>query len=153
SDLAIYRAQFGLPPCTTANGCFKKVNQSGQASPLPSPDPGWAGEIALDIDMVSAACPGCKILLVEANTASTDLGVAVNTAAALGANAISNSYGGDEDSSDPTLNSSYFNPPGVLITASTGDWGYGVSHPATEAHVLAVGGTSLTQSNSPRGWA
>src|SRR6267142_5666923 len=97
SDLAVYRSQFGLPPCTTANGCFKKVNQSGATSPLPTPDVGWAQEISLDLDMVSAACPQCKILLVEANSTSiTDLGAAVNTAAAMGAVAISNSYGGPE---------------------------------------------------------
>src|SRR6266516_230380 len=69
SDLAVYRAQFGLPLCTTANGCFRKVNQNGAASPLPRPDAGWAGEISLDLDMVSAVCPKCKILLVEANSA------------------------------------------------------------------------------------
>src|SRR3954463_5281735 len=69
SDLATYRAQFGLPPCTNANGCFKKVNQNGAASPLPATDAGWAGEISLDLDMVSAICASCHILLVEANSA------------------------------------------------------------------------------------
>jgi hypothetical protein len=78
ADLAVYRAQFKLPPCTTANGCFKKVNQAGATAPLPKKDTGWSGEIALDLDMVSAVCPACKILLVEANSASmTDLGAAV----------------------------------------------------------------------------
>src|ERR1700676_5180126 len=27
SDLAVYRSAFGLPPCTTNNGCFRKVDQ------------------------------------------------------------------------------------------------------------------------------
>ena len=86
SDLALYRSTFGLPPCTTANGCFKKVNQNGATSQLPAANSGWAQEISLDLDMVSAACPQCKILLVETNSASiTDLGTGVNTAAALGA--------------------------------------------------------------------
>src|SRR6266496_1399909 len=64
SDLATYRAKYGLPACTTASGCFRKVNQSGRPHPLPPPDPGWAEEVALDLDMVSAACPNCSILLV-----------------------------------------------------------------------------------------
>ena len=89
SDLAAYRSAYGLPPCTTANGCFKKVNQNGQAGSYPQPDSGWAGEIALDLDMVSAVCPDCKILLVEATTAdNANLGASVNTAAQLGAVAI-----------------------------------------------------------------
>jgi hypothetical protein len=154
SDLAVYRSQFGLPACTTANGCFKKVNQNGAASPLPTADSGWAGEISLDLDMVSAACPACKIILVEANSASTaDLGAAVNAAAAMGANAISNSYGGSESSGDTSTDTQYYNHPGIIITASTGDDGYGTEYPAAGAHVLAVGGTSLAKSTSPRGWA
>ena len=68
SDLATYRSQYGLPACTTANGCFKQVNQSG-GSELPATDAGWAEEISLDLDMVSATCPDCQILLVEANRA------------------------------------------------------------------------------------
>ncbi len=154
SDLAVYRSQFGLPPCTTANGCFKKVNQNGTASPLPTADTGWAGEIALDVDMVSAACPSCKILLVEAKSASmADLGAAVNTAAALGATAISNSYGGSEDASVNTTDAQFFNHPGIAITVSSGDNGYGVEYPASSAHVIAVGGTSLVKSaGGTRGW-
>jgi subtilase family serine protease len=154
SDLATYRAQFGLPPCTTANGCFKKVNQNGQASPLPASNVGWAEEISLDLDMVSAICPGCKILLVEATSATiANLGAAVNRAATMGANAISNSYGGGESTSDPTFDSEFYNHPGILITASSGDGGFGVEYPAAGQFVLGVGGTSLTKSTSTRGWA
>jgi len=154
SDLAVYRAAYGLPPCTTANGCFRKVNESGQQGSYPKADSGWAGEISLDLDMVSAACPGCKILLVEASAATTaDLGTAVNTAASLGATAISNSYGGSEASADTTYSSEYYNHPGVLITASAGDSGYGAQFPASSQYVLSVGGTSLVTSSSSRGWA
>ncbi len=97
SDLGVYRSQFGLPACTTANGCFKKVNQNGVQGSYPSQNTGWAQESALDLDMASAMCPNCKIILVEANTASFgDLATAVNTAASLGAHVISNSYGGGE---------------------------------------------------------
>jgi subtilase family serine protease len=153
SDLAVYRAQFGLGACTTANGCFKKVGQTGSATSLPKADSGWAGEISLDLDMVSAACPSCKILLVEAKSASmADLGAAVNTAVALGASVISNSYGGSEDSSIPSTES-YFNHPGVAITVSSGDNGYGVEYPASSAYVIAVGGTSLVKNTgNARGW-
>ncbi len=69
SDLGVYRSHYGLPACTTANGCFKKVNQKGETKSYPPAEPGWAVEISLDIDMVSAACPNCHILLVEAKSA------------------------------------------------------------------------------------
>ena len=96
ADLGVYRAQFGLPPCTTQNGCFRKVNQNGGTKP-PRANQGWALEIALDVQMASAICPSCKLLLVEASTNSlANLGAAVNRAATLGANAISNSYGAGE---------------------------------------------------------
>jgi subtilase family serine protease len=154
SDLATYRSQYGLPECSTANGCFSKVNENGQASPLPAGDTGWAGEISLDVDMVSATCPSCNILLVEANTASiADLGQSVNTAVSLGAKYVSNSYGGSEDGSETSSDSQYYSHPGVAITASTGDSGYGASYPATGAGVTAVGGTSLSADGSSRGWS
>src|SRR4051812_17123260 len=153
SDLATYRSQFGLPACTTANGCFRKVNQNGAASPLPASDVGWGQEISLDLDMASAICPNCKILLVEASTASiADLGAAVNRAALLGANVISNSYGGGESASDPSTTSSFYNHPGILITASSGDSGFGVEYPAAATTVMAVGGTPLVRSTAARGW-
>ena len=153
SDLATYRSQYGLPACTTANGCFRKVNQSGAASPLPTADSGWAGEISLDVDMVSAICPNCHILLVEATSASdANLGTAVNTAVSLGAKYVSNSYGGDESSSDTSYDTSYYKHAGVAITASTGDDGYGAEYPATSQYVTAVGGTSLSTASNTRGW-
>ncbi len=155
SDLATYRSQYGLPACTTANGCFRKVNQNGATSPLPSGNTGWAGEISLDVDMVSAICPNCHIILVEASSAYlTDLGTAVNTAVSLGAKFVSNSYGAPESGSENSYDSSYFHHPGVAITASTGDSDYdGGSYPATSAYVTAVGGTSLTTAANSRGWS
>jgi subtilase family serine protease len=148
-DLGVYRAQYGLPACTTANGCFKKVSQTGSTTSLPTRNGGWAQEISLDLDMVSAACPDCKILLVEARTASfANLATAVNYAAAHGAVAISNSYGG----SDSTGYASAYNHSGIAITASTGDSGYGVQSPASLPGVVAVGGTSLNRDTSARGF-
>ena len=150
ADLAVYRSQFGLPPC--AAGCFSKVNQTGAASPLPAANTGWAGEIALDLDMVSAVCPLCNVLLVEANSSSlADLGTAVDTAVRLGARFVSNSYGGPEFAGVGSYDVHY-DHPGVAITASTGDNGYGVSFPATSPHVTAVGGTTLSRSSGGRGW-
>jgi hypothetical protein len=155
SDLGTYRSQYGLPACTTANGCFKKVNQNGATSPLPTADTGWAGEISLDLDMVSAVCPNCHILLVEANSATTaNLGTAVNRAVTMGAKFVSNSYGGAETGSENSYDSSYFNHPGVAITASSGDSDYdGGSYPATSKYVTAVGGTSLVTASNSRGWS
>jgi len=152
SDLVAYRSQFGLPPCTTANGCFRKINQNGGTTP-PSANSGWGQEIALDIDMVSAICPQCKILLVEASSASiANLGTAVNQAVGQGAVAVSNSYGGSESSFESSWDTSYYRHPGVAITASSGDDGYGASYPAASPYVTSVGGTSLSRASNGRGW-
>jgi subtilase family serine protease len=153
SDLATYRKAYGLPACTTANGCFRQVNQSGATRPLPAGDYGWAEEESLDLDAVSAACPTCHILLVEANSASlADLAAAENTAAKVaGVVGISNSYGGSEASSQLSTDSAY-NHPGLAITVSSGDSGYGVQYPAASQYVTAVGGTTLTTAGNSRGW-
>jgi subtilase family serine protease len=152
ADLNTYRSTYGLPACTTANGCFKKVNQNGVQGSYPSNNQGWALEVSLDLDMVSAACPKCHILLVEASSNSNaTLYAAVDTAARLGANEISNSYGGDESSADPASNVHY-NHPGVAITVSSGDSGYGVEYPAASPYVTAVGGTTLNRASNARGW-
>jgi hypothetical protein len=154
SDLAAYRTQYGLPACTVANGCFTKVSQTGSTTSLPAPDTGWAGEISLDLDMVSAVCPLCHILLVEATTPTTaNLGTAVNRAVTMGAKFVSNSYGGPENGSENSYDASYYHHPGVAITASSGDSDYdGGSYPATGGYVTAVGGTSLTTASNARGW-
>ncbi len=124
ADLAVYRQTYGLPPCTTANGCFAKVNQQGATTPLPDPDPGWATEISLDVDAVSAACPSCHILLVEADTADTgSLGASVDTAVRLGAAVVSNSYGtGEYPQMD--ADQAHWQHPGTSIVASSGDDGF-----------------------------
>ncbi|WP_019058298.1 putative Ig domain-containing protein [Streptomyces prunicolor] len=153
SDLATYRSNFGLSACTVASGCFKQVSQTGSTTSLPTNDTGWAGEEALDIDMVSAVCPNCNIILVEASSATdSDLGTAENEAVALGAKFVSNSWGGSESSSQTSEDTSYFKHPGVAITVSSGDEGYGAEYPATSQYVTAVGGTALSTSSSTRGW-
>jgi subtilase family serine protease len=165
SDLATYRAYYGLPPCTTANGCFRKVNQDGEQGNYPLANPDWDPEIALDTEMVSAICPLCHILLVEANSADettvmsnpvqhSDLGASVDTAVNLGATEVSNSYGSAGPEPDQTFWDHYYDHPGVAITASSGDEDYGTIWPAASPYVTAVGGTELVADPATaRGWS
>src|SRR6185312_8141376 len=154
ADLQVYRSTFGLPACSSSNGCFSKVNEQGQSGHYPRPDQHWSFEISLDLDMVSAICPNCHILLVEATSQlDADLGTSVNTAAELGANAISNSYILIEYSGEASLQSEYYTHPGIMITASSGDAGYpNIGPPAVFSTVTAVGGTSLYRAKNARGW-
>jgi hypothetical protein len=152
SDLATYRSQYGLPACTTGNGCFRKINQTGGTA-YPAGEPGWGVEISLDVDMVSAACPACHILLVEAtDNHFANLDAAENQAVAQGATEVSNSWGSlqfpEETSLDPN-----FNHPGIPTTFSAGDHGYEVEYPAAAPTVIAVGGTTLVRASNARGWA
>jgi plastocyanin len=158
ANLNAFDSRYGLPRETATS--FRKVNQNGSVSPLPAADRGWASEIALDIEAVRAVCHRCRILLVEAAAATAgNLAAAVNTAARLGANEISNSYGGPESATaSPSLQAAY-NHPGVVITAATGDDGWydwdlanegpnGASAnapnaPAAYPTVVAVTGTAL----------
>ncbi len=148
SDLAKFRSTFGLPACTTSGGssaCLRIVGQAGGTPPAGNDGGnGWDVEQALDVDAVSAACPDCRILVVEGNAATfADLEQAENTAAATsGVVAISNSYGGGNSG-----NNAAYNHKGIAITASTGDNGFnGGQYPASDTHVVAVGGTSVTRS-------
>ncbi len=160
NDLATFDAHYELPGCTRANGCLKKVNQSGSTSPLPPKDEsGWSVEISLDVETVHAVCPNCRILLVEADdNGDANLATAVNEAVALGATEISNGYGGPEDLPEPGLfERDAYDHPGVPIVAAAGDTGYyGWTYvndlergpempeaPASLPSVVAVGGTSL----------
>jgi hypothetical protein len=152
SDLATFRSTSGLAACTTANGCFRKVNENGAAAPLPANDKGWEEEISLDLDAVSALCPNCHILLVEAgSTMSTDMTSAMQTAAQLGARQISDSW---SVSSSVPIGGTY-TLPGVDVVAATGDHGYpgaGVDdYPAAFAGVTAAGGTSLSAATNGQG--
>jgi hypothetical protein len=160
ADLGVYDQQFGLPACTSANGCFRKLNEEGATNPLPPEEGEWAGEISVDVQMAHAICQGCHVLLVEADSEEfTDLGAAVNAAVNAGATEISNSYVGPED---PTIASfyeelarRYYEHPDLVVTASSGDCGYlnqacpqepaTANFPADSPGVVAVGGTSLTE--------
>ncbi|HEX6837647.1 MAG TPA: S53 family peptidase [Polyangia bacterium] len=163
SDLATYRQMYGLPACTVASGCLTIVNQDGKSSPMPPDAPAnddWTGETALDLDMASAACPLCKILLVLTNSDMDDgLMIAQETAAKLGAAVISNSWGGPEDGMELTKYEAYFKTStGAAIFVASGDSGYddggqGPDYPSTSQYAIGVGGTTLTKSTTTtRGW-
>ena len=155
SDLAKYREEYKLPACTKKAGCFKKVNQKGAEGSYPTPNAVWAEEASLDLDMVSAACPKCHIVLVEAeNNGINNLYPAVATAAQakLGAAVISDSWAGEEYSGE-TSEDHYFEHPGIPVLFGSGDSGYRVEYPAASAAVVAVGGTSLKKSAGARGWS
>jgi subtilase family serine protease len=139
-DLAVYSSTFGLPPCTSENGCFKKVDQTGGTN-YPSADQGWGLEIALDVQAAHAICPHCNILLVEANSAYiSDLAVAEEYAHE-NANVVSNSWGTSEFNGETSYDDSFDST--VPTTVSSGDNGYGVEWPAASPNVTAVGGTTL----------
>lgn len=143
NDLNVYSNYFGIPQCTKANGCLQVVNQTGGSSLPTTVNSGWALETSMDVEVAHAICQTCKILLVEATSATySDLGTAVNTAAAMGAVAISNSYGSAEFNGEKSYDT-FYNHPGVAVTVSSGDSGYGSSYPAASPNVIAVGGTSL----------
>ncbi len=143
SDLALYSSTYGLPACTTANGCFSKVNQTG-GTRYPRVDQGWALEISLDVQIAHASCPNCKILLVEAKTNSFSNLLAAEDYATAHASVVSDSWGGSEFSTETSSSfDGHFNRPGIPITVSSGDSGYGVEYPAASQYVTAVGGTTL----------
>jgi subtilase family serine protease len=150
ADLAVYRKTFGLPPCTTANGCFKKIKPSGLLAGLLGGNQGWGQEMSVDVDMVSAVCPKCKIVVVEASSDSpANLLAAAKTAVANGATVVSDSYSLAEYSAESDAAYAI----GVPFVFGAGDAGSGAQWPASSTHVIAVGGTSLHRDSSARGWS
>jgi hypothetical protein len=151
SDLAVYRKYFGLPPCTVTNGCLRIMDQDGgPALPESSNSPGWDDETVLDLEMVSAICPSCHLLLVQSRTDYlTDMLSAVDQAGAQGAKYISMSWGTPEQTDGPHLTA----VPGVAYVAASGDAGYGTAYPAADPNVVSVGGTTLYRDTSARGWS
>jgi alpha-tubulin suppressor-like RCC1 family protein len=162
-DLVTYRSRYGLPPCTKKNGCFRHIDAQGGKARNRGGSGGWGTETALDLDMVSSACPGCHILLVDEATSLKELGEAVDTAVAQGATEVSNSYGLPEEGCETACEATFadYAHHGVLIMASAGDHGYdnnqesasSPNYPATLPSVVAVGGTSLRKAVNERGWS
>jgi hypothetical protein len=189
SDLAEYRKAYNLyykgteTGCTKTNGCFKKVNEKGEEAKYPPDDPEGEIETSIDLDMVSAACPECHILLLETSSeAISALAGAVNKAVELGATEVTESYSAPEayepfcgKTGCDQYNSDYDHPEGenskhekypVVIFAAAGDHEYDnddfqsglegtglPSFPATSPYVVAVGGTSLEKAENARGWS
>lgn len=138
-DLTTFSNQFGLPDCTSTNGCFVKATPQGK----PRSDSGWALEESLDVQWAHAMAPGAKIVLVEAKSASfSNLLNAVDYAASKGASQVSMSWGGSEFSSESNYDY-HFNKNNVSFFASSGDSGSGTIYPAVSPYVVAVGGTTL----------
>jgi hypothetical protein len=158
TDMGTYRSEYHIRPCASTGGCFTKVDENGGTNYPPAGAAGWSLATAQALDMISAICPNCHILLVEADTtAITDLGQAENEAVTLGAKFVTNTFFTAEatyGTSEPTYDTDYFDHPGVAITAPDGNGaGYGVSYPAASPDVIAVGGTTLTRaSGTVRGW-
>jgi hypothetical protein len=161
-DLAVYREANGLPPCGEEFRCLRKFDQRG-GTDYPRGDPGWAATAAIQLQMATAACPNCQLLLVEADTATfNDLAAAVDTAAGLGADVISNGYRGFEFPGVPEL-AAHYDHPGVVITAPSGNLGFAGESlgaagmreyaPAVFSTVVAVGGTTLARDDNARGWS
>ncbi|HEX3488686.1 MAG TPA: ricin-type beta-trefoil lectin domain protein [Streptosporangiaceae bacterium] len=154
ADLAVYRRHFGLPACGAAGACLRIVNQNGSTSGLPAPSSSWAPAVATGLDVVSALCPKCRLLLVEARSDSlASLGPAENTAVLAGARFVLNAWAVPEAAGQDVYDH-YFDHPGVAIVAAAGDSGYGSSFPGDLAYVTSVGGTSLVRSSfNARHWA
>lgn len=153
ADLNAYRKEYGLPQCTTANGCFTKINDAGEQGSYPPADQGWALEAALDLQMVSAACPSCHLVLAEADAPTTGaLSRAIDAAVGAGAKVTNHSYGITEYAGILRANRHYA-VPGVTAVAASGDYGYQpASFPASSPDVVSVGGTTLTRAPNARGW-
>ncbi|MGH3407534.1 MAG: ricin-type beta-trefoil lectin domain protein, partial [Streptosporangiaceae bacterium] len=156
SDLAVYRSKYGLAPCTTGDGCLSIVNENGGPGLPGSYISNWTDEYALDLDIVSAICPNCHILLVEASSSNiADLATAANTAATTpGVHVVDNTYLGTEFSGETAYDSDY-DHPGVAMTAAAGDAGYSglINYPAASPYVTSVGGTVLTQKTTGGLWS
>ncbi len=149
SDLGVYRAKFGLPACTSRNGCFTKVGP-GLLGTLLSGNQAWGQEASLDTQIASAVCPNCKLVVVEAASDSpAALLSAARTAVAHGASVVSNSYSLAESSTENDASYAI----GVPFVFGAGDSGAGAVWPAASTHVIAVGGTSLARDRSARGWS
>lgn len=170
SDLAEYRSAMHLPSCTQANGCLRILNENGKSSPLPAPNThrndDWTGETALDVDMVSAVCPSCNILVVEANADGSGDGhghprdpsglLKADKVAASHTHWVSDSWGGRGTKAYDTKNDAkYLDTPRTILTVATGDNGHqsAPDYPSTSPYAVAVGGADGAPGGSFGAWS
>jgi MYXO-CTERM domain-containing protein len=165
TDVNAYRSKYGIPalaecpvdgsgvPTPGGTACFARVGSDGTTKTVSTTDcPGWSGETGLDMDMVSAACPDCSIVLAEAASDATLDGMNKIAATVLHAAAVSNSWGAPEQAPD---DESAYESTGILTVAASGDDGYlnedegadTPNFPASSPYVLAVGGTTMKGSS------
>ena len=149
-DLAWFDHNYSLPACTYANGCLRKVNQNGAASPLPANDAGWALEINTDVQWAHAIAPGAHILLIEANNTSFANFIAAEHYANQVSNAqyISNSWGGDEFPQEHNYDSNFTPKAGKAMLFASGDVGLPPEWPSSSPNVISVGGTNLSKNGA-----
>jgi subtilase family serine protease len=154
ADLGVFNARFGLPACTTANGCFRKVDAAG-GTDYPRRNAGWALEAAMDVEWAHGIAPGARILLVEAGSDTFQDLVAAEDYARTHAQYVSNSWGGKEFDGEGAYDA-HFAQPGVSIFFSAGDGGLPAQYPSSSPNVISVGGTTLHVSGAAvteTGWS
>jgi kumamolisin len=152
NDLNVFSAQFGLPACTTANGCFSVVYSGGNHLTPPAYDEGWADEHVLDIEWAHAMAPNAKIILVETPSGSNDdlfAGVAYATQQVLaaGGGEVSNSWGSSEFAGENIYDTNFQNN-GLIYFASSGDYSAPARYPSSSPYVISAGGTSITRDSN-----
>jgi hypothetical protein len=152
SDMNAYRSQFGLPSCTSSSGCFTKVEENNGVGISNLKTTSDASETSADLDMVSAACPACRIVLVEfpnANNSASDarqLVDAFNYAETFSPLAISSSVFASEFAGEVAFDAQL--PGGVPIFEAAGDFPKLTYWPSVSPNqnVITVGGTALSAS-------
>jgi subtilase family serine protease len=159
ADLAVFDKQYGLPECTSANGCFTKVDSTGGTN-YPPYSKGWEFEIEIDVQWAHAIAPGAKILLVEAKTANLADMLAAEDYARQHAQYVSNSWiiGSTQELKNEADLDSHFVQTGVSFFAGSGDVGLVTYYPSASPNVISVGGSQLNFNSdgtlqSETGWA
>lgn len=151
AHLQKYRADQTLPACPVGS-CITSINENG-GSKLPgdTTNGAWRFETDLDVQVISAVCPQCRILIVAADDGSVHSMVqAAQAAVAAGARWVSMSFGIPGDGTGDVVNGkSVFDNPNVIFTAATGDSGNrGASWPSSNSYVVATGGLTVKTSGT-----
>ena len=134
ADLAVYRSTYGLSACTTANGCFTKVNEQRHGHPAARPTRAGAWRSPSTWTWSPRPARSARSCWSRATSPPATTSATRSTPpSALGATEVSNSYGGTESSVTPAYAADYTHP-GVAIVASSGDSGYGIPSRTGRVH-------------------